>query len=180
MHLEEEEFNLVQLLEHSVDLYHPVGILKGVDVILDHCDGSIFEFSQVKGDRGKLKQVLCNLLSNAVKFTTQGNVSVRAWVQKPTPELSTVVSDQGNTWNLLSCLFCKNEEAENDRDTLNAVHTKFNSVEFVCEVDDTGKGIPKEKRESVFENYVQVRETALGEGGTGLGLGIVQSLVSFT
>jgi signal transduction histidine kinase len=29
----------------------------------------------------------------------------------------------------------------------------------------------------VFENFVQVKETALGQGGTGLGLGIVQSLV---
>lgn len=41
-----------------------------------------------------------------------------------------------------------------------------NYLEFVFEVDDTGKGIPKEKQISVFENYVQVKETALGEGGT--------------
>ncbi|CAI9781066.1 unnamed protein product [Fraxinus pennsylvanica] len=34
----------------------------------------------------------------------------------------------------------------------------------------TGKGIPKEKQKSVFENYVQVKETALGQEGTGLGL----------
>ncbi|GAB2213538.1 hypothetical protein Drorol1_Dr00017847 [Drosera rotundifolia] len=50
-------------------------------------------------------------------------------------------------------------------------------IECTVEVDDTGVGIPKEKRQSVFENYVQVKETALGTGGTGLGLGIVQSLV---
>lgn len=43
-----------------------------------------------------------------------------------------------------------------------------NYLEFVFEVDDTGKGIPKEKQISVFENYVQVKETALGEGGTKL------------
>jgi signal transduction histidine kinase len=42
-------------------------------------------------------------------------------------------------------------------------------------VDDTGIGIPKEKRELGFEDYVQVKE---GQGGTGLGLGIVQSFVS--
>jgi signal transduction histidine kinase len=50
-----------------------------------------------------------------------------------------------------------------------------NAIEFYFEVVDTGVGIPKEKRESVFENYVQVKE---GHGGTGLGLGIVQSIVS--
>jgi signal transduction histidine kinase len=49
-------------------------------------------------------------------------------------------------------------------------------VEFYFEVIDTGIGIPKEKRESVYENYVQVKE---GHGGTGFGLGIVQSFVSF-
>ena len=53
------------------------------------------------------------------------------------------------------------------------------SIEFIVEVDDTGKGIPKENHKSVFENYVQVKESgAEGHQGTGLGLGIVQSLVS--
>uniref|UniRef100_A0A0E0PUB5 histidine kinase n=1 Tax=Oryza rufipogon TaxID=4529 RepID=A0A0E0PUB5_ORYRU len=53
-------------------------------------------------------------------------------------------------------------------------HNDPNLVEFYFEVIDTGIGIPKEKRESVFENYVQVKE---GHGGTGFGLGIVQSFV---
>lgn len=49
-------------------------------------------------------------------------------------------------------------------------------MEYIFEVDDTGKGIPKERREFIFENFVQVKETAIG---TGLGLGIIQYLVSF-
>ena len=66
MQLDEEEFDLGQLIEDVVDLYHPIGIKKGVDVVLDPYDDSAIKFSQVKGDRGKLKQILCNLLSNAV------------------------------------------------------------------------------------------------------------------
>ncbi|GKC89426.1 histidine kinase CKI1-like protein [Tanacetum coccineum] len=77
-------------------------------------------------------------------------------------------------------------------ETTNKVHSDPNYMEFVFEVIDTGKGIPKDKRVSVFENYVQVKDTTpkhegtgLGLGietapeheGTGLGLGIVQSLV---
>ncbi|KAJ6972857.1 hypothetical protein NC653_033238 [Populus alba x Populus x berolinensis] len=135
MQLEEEEFDLAKLLEDAVDLYHPVGMKKGVDVVLDPYDGSILKHSRVKGDRGKLKQVLCNLLSNAVKFTFEGHVSVRAWTQKPSLENKIIASNQN------------------------------------------GKGIPRENQKSVFENFVQVKETALGQGGTGLGLGIVQSLV---
>uniref|UniRef100_A0A2K1XUG4 histidine kinase n=1 Tax=Populus trichocarpa TaxID=3694 RepID=A0A2K1XUG4_POPTR len=171
MQLEEEEFDLAKLLEDAVDLYHPVGMKKGVDVVLDPYDGSILKHSRVKGDRGKLKQVLCNLLSNAVKFTFEGQVSVRAWTQKPSLENKIIASNQNGLWRCFSCLFFKNKKEFND------VKQKQSSMEFVFEVNDTGKGIPKEKQKSVFENFVQVKETALGQGGTGLGLGIVQSLV---
>ncbi|KAK9281199.1 hypothetical protein L1049_004094 [Liquidambar formosana] len=177
MQLEEEEFNLAELLEDVVDLYHPVAMKKGVDVVLDPSDGSVMKFSHVKGDRGKLKQILCNLLSNAVKFTSEGHVSVRAWVKKPSFENSILASHRNGWLNRLSGFFLKNNEAYNNLEAMNAVQQNPNAMEFVFEVDDTGKGIPKEKHKSVFENYVQVKETALGQGGTGLGLGIVQSLV---
>ncbi|KAL8170351.1 LOW QUALITY PROTEIN: hypothetical protein V2J09_022155 [Rumex salicifolius] len=52
-----------------------------------------------------------------------------------------------------------------------------NCIEFVFEVDDTGVGIPKDKHKTVFENFEQVNDVAAEVGGTGLGLGIVRSLV---
>ncbi|KAF3454879.1 hypothetical protein FNV43_RR05327 [Rhamnella rubrinervis] len=176
MQLEEERFDVAQLVEDVVDLYHPVGMKKGIDVVLDPLDGSIMKFSQVKGDRGKLKQILCNLLSNGVKFTWEGHVTLRAWVRKPSLNNSIIASN----WNAgllrrLCCLFDKKSQAANEQhlDSLDDP----NVMDFVFEVDDTGIGIPKEKQKAVFENYVQVKETALDQGGTGLGLGIVQSLV---
>ncbi|KAK1558503.1 hypothetical protein Q3G72_003079 [Acer saccharum] len=177
MQLEEEEFNIGQLLEDVVDLYHPVAMKKEVDVVLDPFDGTLNKYySHVKGDRGKLKQVLCNLLSNAVKFTSEGHVTVRSWVQKPSLEKSTsiIASNRNGFLQRLSCFFYKNKKAHNDMGAVNAVKKNPNCMEFVFEVDDTGKGIPKEEQQSVFENYVQVKD---GQGGTGLGLGIVQSLV---
>ncbi|KAK4848401.1 hypothetical protein QYF36_012510 [Acer negundo] len=176
MQLEEEEFNIGQLLEDVVDLYHPVAMKKEVDVVLDPFDGSLNKYSHVKGDRGKLKQVLCNLLSNAVKFTSEGHVTVRCWVQKPSLEksISIIESNQNGFLWRMSCLFYNNKKAQNDIEAVNAVQKNPNYMEFVFEVDDTGKGIPKEKQQSVFENYMQVKD---GLGGTGLGLGIVQSLV---
>ncbi|XP_012840505.1 PREDICTED: histidine kinase CKI1-like [Erythranthe guttata] len=141
MQLDEEEFDLEKLMEDVVDLYHPVGRKKGVDIILDPFDGSVTKFSRVRGDRGKLKQILSNLLSNAVKFTSNGHVVVRIQRAYSEPE---------------------------------ATHRETNNrVEFVFEVNDTGKAILKEKQKLVFKNYVQVKETALGQEGTGLGLGIV-------
>lgn len=171
--LENKEFDLQQLLEDVIDMYYPIGKGKGVDVILDPCDGSIFKSRLVKGDRGKLKQILCNLLCNAVKFTPKGHVTVRGIVKK-TSKCSS------NTSGLLKCLLkCfKNNEGFNDLDDLRTVQENPNYMEFEFDVDDTGVGIEKDRRKDVFLYYVQVKETALGQGGCGLGLGIVQSLVS--
>ncbi|KAL3537377.1 hypothetical protein ACH5RR_000743 [Cinchona calisaya] len=175
--LEEEEFDLEQLLEDVVDLYHPVGMKKGVDVVLDPCDGSVAKCSHVKGDRGKLKQILWNLLSNAVKFTSEGHVLVRVWAKKPSFENNILATSQKNSMRCMSCLlFQTNATTYKDLEVKN-VQQDPNCMEFIFEVSDTGRGIPKEKQKMVFENYVQVKETALGQEGTGLGLGIVQSLV---
>ncbi|KAK7337515.1 hypothetical protein VNO77_18094 [Canavalia gladiata] len=174
MQLEEKEFDLFQLLEDVVDLYHPVAMKKGVDIVLDLCDGSLLRYSRTKGDRGKLKQVLCNLLSNAVKFTNEGHIAVRAWARKPSLQGSIIATDRYGFKRIMSCLFYKKN---NDPGAINSIQQDPSCMDFTFEVDDTGIGIPKEKYESVFENYVQIKESGVGQGGTGLGLGIVQSLV---
>ncbi|XP_020884425.1 histidine kinase CKI1 [Arabidopsis lyrata subsp. lyrata] len=180
MQLVEEDFNLSKLLEDVTDFYHPVAMKKGVDVVLDSHDGSIFKFSNVRGDSGKLKQILNNLVSNAVKFTVDGHILIRAWAQRPGSKSSVILaSDPQGVSKFLKSMLCKNKDQSSnyEAEISNSIRNNANTMEFVFEVDDTGKGIPMEMRKSVFENYVQVRETAQGQQGTGLGLGIVQSLV---
>ena len=178
MVLAKEEFDVAQLVEEVVDLFLPSALKKGLDVVLDPCDGSVTKFSRVKGDRGRLKQILNNLLSNAVKFTSEGQITVRVWVRNPSFKNSGTSSREqssGFMKQFLSFFSYKNM----NKDGMEAVERRDpNSLEFVFEVDDTGRGILKERQKSVFEDYVQVKEKALEEGGTGLGLGIVQSLVS--
>ncbi|MCH96354.1 histidine kinase CKI1-like, partial [Trifolium medium] len=176
MQLEEEEFDLSYLLEDVVDLYYPIAMKKGVELVLDPCNGSVIKYSHVKGDRRKLKQVLCNLLSNAVKFTDEGHITVRAWTQKATLQNSIIKTNQSSVVKSLSWLFDKKNKECEDIEAVNSVQHDSCFMDFVFEVDDTGKGIPKENHKSVFENYVQVKENSVGQVGTGLGLGIVQSL----
>ncbi|KAL2934945.1 Histidine kinase CKI1, partial [Bienertia sinuspersici] len=177
MQLENKEFNLAQLLEDIADLYHPIAMKKMVEVILDPCDGSIFKFSQVVGDRGKLKQILSNLLSNAVKFTSQGHICIRCRAKKPSLENSIITANQNNFLNRLSRFFHRNKRTYNDLEEMKRIQQDPRSLEFEFEVEDTGIGIPRDKHRSIFEDYIQVKETSDGQVGTGLGLGIVQSLV---
>ena len=53
--LEIEDFNLAELLEEVVDMFYPLGMNKGIDIVLDPCDGSILKSSNVRGGRLKLK-----------------------------------------------------------------------------------------------------------------------------
>ncbi|KAH9623924.1 hypothetical protein KSS87_004564 [Heliosperma pusillum] len=177
MQLEEGGFNLEQLVEDITDLHHPVALKKGVDVILDPCDGSIVKFSSVIGDRGKLKQILGNLLSNAVKYTPSGHISIRAWAKKPSLENSIIASNKNSLLSCLSQIFYRNKQSYNNLDVMRTSNEDSKSMEFVFEVEDTGLGIPIDKRKSIFEDFVQVKENSSGQTGTGLGLGIVQSLV---
>ncbi|KAI3915111.1 hypothetical protein MKW92_030660 [Papaver armeniacum] len=121
MQLHEEVFDSAIVFEEAVNFIYPWELVKVIDIVLDHCDSSVLKSPLVKGDRGKLKQVLNNLLSNAVKFTSEVHVVLRAWARKPNPNTS-----------LLSPIY------------------------NVVEVNHTGKWIPKEKSDSIFENFVQI------------------------
>ncbi|KAJ0540401.1 putative histidine kinase [Helianthus annuus] len=181
MELEEKPFDLVKVLESVVDLFYPVGIKKEVDVILDLQDDLLTKYSQVKGDERRLKQILSNLLSNAIKFTSEGHVLVSVWARAMNPNLQSSITASDSVWfeRWRSYLFCGNNDKCGDVEAVDEVVGDSNCMEFVFEVNDTGKGIAKEKRASIFENYVQVKESEHEFEGTGLGLAIVQSLVTF-
>ncbi|KAF0901928.1 hypothetical protein E2562_011767 [Oryza meyeriana var. granulata] len=176
MQLEEVEFNMADVLEESMDMVNVVGINKGIEVIWDPCDFSVLKCDHVIGDSKRFKQILDNLLGNAMKFTQQGHIMLKAWANRPIARGSIGAPSRFACRSLESNFFrffFGAKEGNGSQNSFNLLQNDPNSVEFYFEVVDTGIGIPKEKRESVFENYVQVK----GHGGTGLGLGIVQSFV---
>lgn len=64
--------------------------------------------------------------------------------------------------------------------TVYAIATNIDnrSTQFRCEISDTGIGIPPEKRERVFDKFIQGDTSATRKyGGTGLGLTITKKLI---
>jgi CheY-like chemotaxis protein len=96
----------------------------------------------VKGDEGKLRQVLINLLGNAVKFTERGQVTLRVG---PSPTSAPEPGDE--------------------------VHASGRSLAIHFEVVDTGVGIAPELQARLFQPFQQGREGQV-RGGAGLGLAL--------
>jgi signal transduction histidine kinase/ActR/RegA family two-component response regulator len=91
-----EPMRLQPVLSSVVDLFAPLAHDKGLQLSMEF-DPSLPAW--VKGDAGRIRQVLLNLIGNAVKFTDSGHVKVRAkrepGLSDDRPRLSLEVEDTG-------------------------------------------------------------------------------------
>ena len=74
LQLEEVRFELYPLAEHLVEIFAGQAQQKGVELV---CAIAPATPHMLRGDPGRLRQVLVNLLGNAVKFTAGGEVVLR-------------------------------------------------------------------------------------------------------
>jgi len=74
MELEFYDFNLRSMLGDFAESMALKAQNKGVEIILDTTQ---VEQSMVKGDQGRIRQILTNLVGNAIKFTEQGEIIIR-------------------------------------------------------------------------------------------------------
>ncbi|OUS37266.1 histidine kinase [Rhodobacterales bacterium 56_14_T64] len=67
-------FELRHCVESAIDLMRPKALEKGISISITYATGLA---DQMRGDDGRLRQILVNLIGNAVKFTAQGGVTIK-------------------------------------------------------------------------------------------------------
>jgi signal transduction histidine kinase/CheY-like chemotaxis protein len=148
--LETLDFDLSSLLDDFAATLAVRAHDKGLELL---CAADPAVPTLLRGDPGRVRQVLTNLAGNAVKFTAAGEVSVRVSLAEPlslNPEPSSLAPDPSSL---------------------------APSVLLRFSVRDTGIGIPAEKHELMFQKFTQAdASTTRRYGGTGLGLAISKQL----
>jgi signal transduction histidine kinase/CheY-like chemotaxis protein len=150
LELDDVEFDLHECVEQSFDVIAASASQKGLALL---CDIDPTVPAGVRGDPGRLRQILFNLLANAVKFTERGEIVVT--VEPAARQVAGTRAD-----------------APPDDAPPAGV------VELHVSVRDTGIGIPAEALGRLFESFSQVDASISRRfGGTGLGLAICRALV---
>jgi PAS domain S-box-containing protein len=143
--LELLEFDLSSLLDDFAATLAVRAHEKGLELL---CAADPTVPTLLRGDPGRLRQILTNLTGNAVKFTQDGEVAVRVSLVEEEEPRNTQTARKNQTDVLL----------------------RFS-------VRDTGIGIPADKLGLVFDKFSQVdASTTRQYGGTGLGLAISKQL----
>ena len=83
LELEVIDFNLLQTVENVAELFAQRAQNKGLELICD-IDPSLPH--RLRGDPGRLRQILANLTDNAIKFTDHGEVVLKVSLQEETPK----------------------------------------------------------------------------------------------
>ena len=95
LELEVIDFNLLQTVENVAELFAQRAQLKGLELI---CDIDPALPHHLRGDPGRLRQIIANLTDNAIKFTDHGEVLIKVSLQEETPSTLLVrfeVQDSG-------------------------------------------------------------------------------------
>ena len=155
MNLQMEAFRVRSMVEDVNDTTAVKAIEKGLElnfIVDDKVPATI------KGDKGRLRQVLWNIVSNAIKFTSKGEILVQC---------ETVKEEHGPP---------SPKTFEPSKEPHNSAAEESIMIQFT--VSDTGAGFTQKDKIKLFQRFSQIDGSSTRQhGGTGLGLVISKALV---
>lgn len=147
--------NAATLVGKAIDMMQVVANRSGITLVASP------QSIPLDADCDRIIQLLTNLLDNAIKFSAPG---ATVWLSVELEH----ESEQGVS-------HLGHGDAEQDN-TITQSSSSNPKLLFV--VKDQGRGIPADKRETIFERFHQVDASdSRKKGGTGLGLAICRSIV---
>ncbi|MBF0228735.1 MAG: response regulator [Desulfamplus sp.] len=133
-------------------------------------DGDVPHF--LKGDPGRIRQILLNLCGNAIKFTEKGKVVLHIYLIKDIIN-NKVLESNDFVNNPLENPILTNLNSKNG----NSVNQIPKNITIRFDIIDTGIGIPHDRMNRLFRSFSQVDASMTRNyGGTGLGLAISKQL----
>jgi PAS domain S-box-containing protein len=161
---------------------------KGLDVVLrntnrlDNLIQELLDISRLESgtmkfivEKTNIEKLVKEIVENMQVFANQKRIKINIKLQKGIPDLMT---DQERIKQVLMNLV-NNAIKFSPEDSVINIYAKMKKDHVLFQVQDYGKGIPKNKQQKIFEKFYQVDS---GEdrkfGGVGLGLSISKKIVN--
>jgi signal transduction histidine kinase/ligand-binding sensor domain-containing protein/DNA-binding response OmpR family regulator len=158
MELDATMENIVSMVKNFVQQFESLARQKKIELIFTAEQEEIIAFV----DRDKIEKILYNLLSNAFKFTGAGGMVEVCVCTPPQPPPEGGEDRSVITPNNIAVLPFRGR-------------TKGG---VVITISDTGKGIPQEHLNRIFDRFYRVDDSYRKDGeGTGIGLALTKELV---
>jgi len=168
--LKASEENIVLLVNGYIQSFELLAKQKNIELAFHSTKDNIPVFV----DRDKLEKILYNLLSNAFKFTGEGGrIEVLVTPLDPLSRGETLPPLNPPSWG---------DKAESQISPLKRDSGRISPLEggrgVSISISDTGRGIPPEKLEHIFDRYYQIDDNyTKDQEGTGIGLALTKELV---
>ncbi len=156
---------------------HRTLVLKEIDRALSIIKETLTVTDGANGNKKEMIDININeAIQRSLNLVPKNSVQIITYLNEDLPQIKGIFEDLEIVFtNLMNNAM----EAMNNQGTI-TINTRKEGTEVIIEFSDTGKGIPEEMREQVWEPYVSGVKTTAGNStaGRGWGLTIVHRIIT--